>query len=94
MRQWRVSLRRFDGTPVWVELSAYAVHNGQKKLLYYDGAIQDISDRVAVEKQIDDDETELRHRAGFERLILASLPADQRAHRPMIEELERRWPKS
>lgn len=90
MRQWRVSLRRFDGTPVWVELSAYAVHNGQKKLLYYDGAIQDISDRVAVEKQIDDDETELRHRAGFERLILGISTRLINVHTDqMIEELEK-----
>ncbi len=43
-------MRRFDGTPVWVESSGQANYDSQGRVLYYDGVILDITDRKREEE--------------------------------------------
>jgi PAS domain S-box-containing protein len=51
-RESEVRLRRFDGTDVWVQHSSRATRGLDGKVLYYDGAIFDVSGRKHAEVQI------------------------------------------
>jgi PAS domain S-box-containing protein len=71
IKQWQVLLRRFDNTLIWVELSAYAVQNEQGQILYFEGSIQDISERMTAEQE--------------RRKILTRLETNERIFRALIE---------
>jgi PAS domain S-box-containing protein len=43
-------MRRYDGTPVWVELSARATYDPQGRVLYYDAVLMDVTDRKHAEE--------------------------------------------
>ena len=47
-----VQFLRKDGHVVWVYVSGRTVHDGTGKLLYYEGTIQDITDRMRLESQL------------------------------------------
>ncbi|NEQ28134.1 MAG: PAS domain S-box protein, partial [Microcoleus sp. SIO2G3] len=70
---------RKDSKKIWIAESVRAVYDDQGELLYYEGIVQDISDR----KQM---ETELRQqRQETERLLLSLLPqsiAQRLKHKP------------
>ncbi len=53
-RVWR------DGEVIWVSESAYPVYNAADELVYYEGAIQDITQRKAAEERVDQTLAQLR----------------------------------
>jgi len=45
-------LRKKDGTPIWCSINAVAVYDQNKKIKYYDGIIEDITERKQLEARI------------------------------------------
>src|SRR3989442_8662625 len=52
VRNFEVPLRRRDGTSIWVRDSARAVRNSEGQVLYYEGALEDITERKGAEKAL------------------------------------------
>ncbi len=52
VRNFEVQLRRCDGTSIWARDSARAVRNNQSQVLYYEGALEDITERKWAEKAL------------------------------------------
>ncbi len=48
---FEVRWRRFDGTPVWVRESARVVRDATGRVAYYEGAVEDITERKRSEEQ-------------------------------------------
>jgi PAS domain S-box-containing protein len=44
--------RRKDGTPIWVSLNNHGVYDSEGKLRYYEGTLQDISERKRIERAL------------------------------------------
>ncbi|GAB4263909.1 MAG: hypothetical protein Kow0080_02640 [Candidatus Promineifilaceae bacterium] len=55
-----VRLRRYDGTEIWAEDVARAVRDEQGGILFYDGSLQDITDRKEAEEALKRREYELK----------------------------------
>ena len=51
LRNFEVQLRRDDGTIIWVLSSARAIRDSKEQLLYYEGAIEDITERKRIESE-------------------------------------------
>jgi PAS domain S-box-containing protein len=49
---YRGQMRRFDGTLIWVESNARVVRDNEGQVLYYEGAIVDITERKRAEERI------------------------------------------
>jgi PAS domain S-box-containing protein len=49
---FKMQLRRFDGTVMWTRVTAKVVRNSKGETLYYEGSIEDISDRKQAEEEI------------------------------------------
>jgi PAS domain S-box-containing protein len=43
-------MRRYDGTAVWVETSGRATYDSERRVLYFDGVIMDVTDRKREEE--------------------------------------------
>lgn len=52
---------RRDGSRIWISENAHTVHDGQGNFLFYEGTVQDVSDRKSHQKQ-------LEHQANHDRL--------------------------
>ena len=52
VRDFEARLRRPDGTVRWVSDSARAVRDGQGQVLYYEGSVEDITERKTIEQQL------------------------------------------
>src|SRR5438093_377787 len=52
VRNFEVPLRRRDGTSIWARDSARAVRNNESQVLYYEGALEDITERKWAEKAL------------------------------------------
>ncbi len=63
VRDYRVQVRRYDGTPIWQLISARAVRDPDGRLLYYEGAIRDITDMVRAEEALRQSEERFRRLA-------------------------------
>ncbi len=63
VRDYRVQVRRYDGTPIWQLISARAVRDPDGKLLYYEGAIRDITEMVRAEEALRQSEERFRRLA-------------------------------
>ncbi len=50
LRDFRSQVRRADGSCIWISESARAVKNEAGKLLYYEGTVVDITDRIDAER--------------------------------------------
>ena len=89
VRDFEVQHRRYDGTVRWVSEAARAVKDEQGKVLYYEGSIEDITERKRFEEEI------RRQKEYFEALFVnipvAALTADNDARivswNPMAERL-------
>lgn len=68
VRDFEVQLRRRDGTIIWVRDSARAVRNADGRVLYYEGSLEDITERRRVEEA-------LRRERDFSRSIIEATPA-------------------
>jgi len=49
---FEVQWRRRDGTIIWVRESARAVRDGEGRVLYYEGAVEDITERKRAEEEL------------------------------------------
>jgi PAS domain S-box-containing protein len=63
---FEAQFRRLDGRLIWVLLSSRAFRNPQGKVLYYEGTIEDITDRKHAQEALA--ESEERYRLFFENL--------------------------
>jgi PAS domain S-box-containing protein len=52
VRDFEMRLHRYDGTVVWMNYSARAVRDEQGQVLYYEGAMQDITERKRAEAEL------------------------------------------
>jgi len=52
VRHFETRLRRSDGTLIWVEDNSRAVCNTKGEMLYYEGSLEDISERLNLESQL------------------------------------------
>ena len=89
VRDFEVQHRRYDGAVRWVSEAARVVKDEQGKVLYYEGSIEDITDRKRFEEEL------RRQKEYFEALFVnipvAALTADNNARvvswNPMAERL-------
>jgi len=89
VRDFEVQHRRYDGTHMWISEAARAVKDERGKVLYYEGSIEDITERKRFEEEI------RRQKEYFEALFViipvAALTADNDAKivswNPMAEKL-------
>jgi len=47
---YEICLNRYDGSSIWVEDTVRAVRDGQGKVLYYDGSLENITERKRAER--------------------------------------------
>ena len=52
VRDFEVQLRRYDGTLIWVSDTARAVRDDRGQVLYYEGRLEDITERKRFEDEI------------------------------------------
>jgi PAS domain S-box-containing protein len=52
VRDFEVQARRSDGTVIWITDTARAVRDDQGQVLYYEGSIEDISERKQAEEEL------------------------------------------
>jgi PAS domain S-box-containing protein len=52
VRNFEAQLRRCDGTVIWAQDSARAVRNGEGRVLYYEGVVEDITERKEAEEAL------------------------------------------
>ncbi len=54
-----VQWKKKDGTPIWISLTTHAIRDEQKRTLYYEGFVQDISERKKMEQEKESLEAQL-----------------------------------
>jgi PAS domain S-box-containing protein len=89
VRDFEQQLRRYDGTVIWVSDTARVVKDEQGQVLYYEGSLEDITERKEFEEEL------RRQKEYFEALFVnsptAALTADLDANivswNPMAEKL-------
>ncbi|MBN1484259.1 MAG: GAF domain-containing protein, partial [Chloroflexia bacterium] len=52
VRSFEAKLRRYDGTTIWVRESAHTVRDNQGQALYYEGAMEDITEQKLAAQKI------------------------------------------
>jgi PAS domain S-box-containing protein len=55
-----LKLKRRDGTFLWASVTAVAVKDKDGKIQYYDGIIEDITDRIEAEQALDEEKSRFR----------------------------------
>jgi diguanylate cyclase (GGDEF)-like protein/PAS domain S-box-containing protein len=53
VRNFESEVYRADGTRLWISENAHAVRDAQGRLLYYEGTVQDISERRSYQEQLE-----------------------------------------
>ena len=59
VRQYETRLRRYDGSVIWVRENTRAVMDEDNNLLYYEGSMEDITERRRVEEELQQSNTRL-----------------------------------
>jgi len=75
VRGFEAQFHRLDGRLIWVLLSSRAVRNSQGKVIYYEGTIEDITDRKHAQEALA--ESEEKYRLFFENLTDVLLHFDK-----------------
>jgi PAS domain S-box-containing protein len=78
VRDFEAQWRRHDGTIIWVKESARAVRDAEGQVLYYEGAVEDITERKRTEEAL---HRSLEETARGQRLLLALSQAAQAVQR-------------
>jgi PAS domain S-box-containing protein len=79
VRDFEVQWRRYDGTIIWVRENVRAVRDGEGRVLHYEGAVEDITERKHAEEQLR--ESEESYRVLFEGSTHGILGTDIETHR-------------
>ncbi len=85
VRDFQTRLRRYDGTAIWINNSARAVKDEQGKVLYYEGSIEDVTERKQaadelreyrehLEELVEERTAELRESEARYRTLFDSVP--------------------
>lgn len=69
IRGYECQFKRKDGTPIWVSLNTRLVRDNNGNKLYYEGFVEDISERKQTEELLS--ESEMRYKLMFENAPLA-----------------------
>ncbi|MCK4724170.1 MAG: PAS domain S-box protein, partial [Anaerolineales bacterium] len=69
---WEVQLKRFDGISIWAENTSRAILSGHGGVLYYEGSIQDITERKKSAQSLLESEERFRRlsQASFEGISI------------------------
>jgi hypothetical protein len=70
---FEVRWRRYAGTPIWVRDSARAITAEDGRVLYYKGAVEDISDRKRIEQEVYASQQALQTAHAQNEALLASI---------------------
>ena len=82
LRDFEVRLRRRDGTVIWVSDTARAVRDDQGQVLYYEGSVEDITERKEAEEEL------RRYQEHLEDLVAertAELRASEERYRTLFD---------
>ena len=82
VRDFEARGRRYDGTAIWVNDTARAVKDEQGRVLYYEGSIEDISERKLAEAEL------RKYREHLEELVeerTAELRASEERYRTLFD---------
>jgi PAS domain S-box-containing protein len=60
VRGCEIQLRRYDGTIIWVRDTVRAVRDAQGQVLYYDGSLEDVTERKRAEEALRESEKRFR----------------------------------
>lgn len=75
VRGFEAQFRRLDGRLIWVRFSSRAVRNSSGKVIFYEGTLEDITDRKHAQEALA--ESEERYRLFFENLTDVLLQLDK-----------------
>ena len=72
VRDFETQARRYDGSPLWVSVSARAVSDSKGRIVYYEEAVQDISRRKQAEESLRQSQERFRllADAAFEAIVI------------------------
>jgi len=60
IRDFETQLRRYDGTLIWVQDTARAVHDAEGRLLHYEGSLVDVTERKSARLALHESEKKYR----------------------------------
>lgn len=86
IRGFQLALRRLDGSTLWVEDNAHIVRDERGKVAYYEGSLNDITDRTQMEAALR--QSEQRYQGLFERSPVSLWEEDFSAVKQAIERLK------
>lgn len=71
-RDFEFQQRRYDGSIIWVRSSARAVRDADGRLLYYEGVVEDVTERKQAEEKLRQYSNRLRIMRQIDQAILAA----------------------
>ncbi len=84
LRDFETRIRRYDGTIIWVEDSAQVVRDADGQVLYYEGSLKDITERVQAEEEL------RRYRDHLEELVEERTGELKKANQQLEREITER----
>ncbi len=74
VRDFEAQWRRHDGTIIWVKDTARAVRDADGRVLYYEGTVENVTERKRAEEALQESRRRLENRERFITNILESVP--------------------
>ena len=74
VRNFEAQWHRHDGTIIWVKDTARAVHDANGRVLYYEGSVENITERKKAEEALRESTRQLESRERFIASIVDSIP--------------------
>jgi PAS domain S-box-containing protein len=77
VRDFEVQMRRADGKLIWVRDQSRAIHDADGRVLYYEGSLEDITERKQTKHKLDERVKELACLYAIHRDLHRELPLDE-----------------